>query len=78
MEILHRVGCNSEMTKAQQIQYDRFIKAGYIPEDAALLIKRGVWLGTKDMSEQTVDDIQRYRAERDAEAHVEGDPIQPF
>lgn len=54
------------MTEAQQIQYDRFIAAGYSPDDAATLIARGAWLGTEDVSPQTVADVNRYRAERDA------------
>ena len=54
------------MTDAEQIQCNRLIDAGYSAEDAEMLIERGVWLGTQEMSEQTVADINRYRAERDA------------
>lgn len=55
------------MTEAQQVQYDRFIAAGFDPDDAARLIGLGAWLGTQDVSEQTVGEIGRYRRERDAD-----------
>ena len=54
------------MTEAQQKQYDRFIAAGFDPDDAARLVELGAWLGTQDVSEQAVIDIERYRRERDA------------
>lgn len=54
------------MTDAQQTQYDRFIAAGFDPDDAARLVGLGAWLGTQDVTEQTVGDIERYRRERDA------------
>ena len=53
------------MTEAQRIQYDRFTAAGYEPGDAAMLIKRGVWLGTTAMTEQEIADVRVYRAERE-------------
>lgn len=54
------------MTQIEQKQYARFILAGYDPDDAALLIERGAWLGTAEMSPETVADIKWYRRERDA------------
>ena len=56
------------MTEAQQKQYDCFIAAGFDPEGAARLVGLGAWLGTRDASEQTIYDIERYRRERDARA----------
>lgn len=56
------------MTASQQKQYDRFIDAGFDPEDAARLVGLGAWLGTQDVSEQTVVEIQQYRRERAARA----------
>ena len=56
------------MTDAQQTQYDRFIAAGFDPQDAARLVGLGAWLGTQDASEQTICDIERYRRERDERA----------
>ena len=53
------------MTDAQQTQCDRFIAAGFDPNDAARLVGLGAWLGTQDVTEQTVGDIERYRRERD-------------
>lgn len=61
-----RRGYNAVMTEAQQVQYDRFIAAGFDPEDAARMVELGAWLGTQDVSEQAVIDIERYRRERDA------------
>ena len=55
------------MTDAQQTQCDRFIAAGFDPDDAARLVGLGAWLGTQDVTEQTVGDIERYRRERDAD-----------
>lgn len=37
-----------------------------------MLIERGVWLGTEDMSPEAVEDINRYRAERDARTDGNG------
>ena len=54
------------MTDAQQTQYDRFIAAGFDPEDAVRMVELGAWLGTQDVSEQTVVEIERYRRERGA------------
>ena len=59
------------MTEAQQKQYDRFIAAGFDPDDAARLVGFGAWLGTQDASEQTIYDIEQYRRERDARADGE-------
>ena len=56
------------MTEAEQKQYNRFIIAGYEPDLAAQLIKRGAWLGIRDPSDEDVAEINRYRAERDARA----------
>ncbi len=64
------------MTDAQQKQYERFRAVGYSPEDAALLIQRGAWLGTEDVSEQTVADIQEYRRERGARGDGQAEPMQ--
>lgn len=53
------------MSEAQQKQYDRFLEAGYDPENAAMLVDRGAWLGTTEMTPEVVADVERYRAERD-------------
>ena len=71
---LNLLGYNSIMTEAQEIQYDRFICAGYSPKDAAMMIERGVWLGTQGMLPETVEDIQQYRRERDVRANKESEP----
>jgi len=63
---------DAPMTEAQQRQYDRFMAAGYSPEDATRLIALGVWLGAQDRLPETVADINRYRAGRDARAAQEG------
>ena len=66
------------MTDAQQTQYDRFIAAGFDPEDAARMVELGAWLGTQDVSEQAVIDIERYRRERDARADAKvADMVNP-
>ncbi len=41
---------------------------------ARFLIQRGAWLETMPMSDEDVDDVRLYRAERDARTHPEGEP----
>ena len=55
------------MTEAQTVQYRRFLDAGFDPADARIMIDRGAWLGTTEMSAEVVADIERYRTERDKE-----------
>ena len=38
------------MTKAQTVQYRRFLDAGFDPESARMIVERGAWLGTTEMS----------------------------
>jgi len=44
------------------------------PPMARFLIQRGAWLETMPMSDEDVDDVRLYRAERDARTHPEGEP----
>ena len=76
--VFSEAGYNPNTTDAEQIQYDRLLEAGYSVEDGAtLMIKRGVWLGTTHVSEQTIANIQRYRTERDGRGDQDAADTQP-